>query len=217
MLPVTDWFIIKSLTIPSSWIAILLALFITGIVLRMKFGKDTEDWFSDAAILFLIVWKFSVVFTDFDMIVKYPLGILYFNGGETGFYIALVLALSRLVWQIRSRGLPEREVGAMLIGFVLLQSLYQFLMVIMNEAEIWQKLMTIVIFTGMTTLTWKKAFASNVWRLQLLTLFLFTHILAAVLQPEGVFQSPLMVTVLFVICGFTVSIFLNKQQMEENK
>lgn len=216
-LPVTEWFIIKSLTLPSSWVAVILALIITGIVLWIKFGKDTEDWYSDAAILFILVWKFSVLITDFEMILEFPLAILYFNGGKTGLFLGLLSALGRLLWQLKSKGWPEIDFVALIIAFVLLQSLYQFLMVSMNEAEFWQKLMTIAIFSGMTILTWMKVFTSNVWRLQLLVLLLLAHILAAIIQPEGLFQSPLLITVLFLICGITVYVFLNKRKMEENQ
>lgn len=103
-LPVTEWFIIKSLTVPSSWVAVLLALILTGIVVWRVFGKETEDWYSDAAILFLLVWKLSVVVTDFDMILDSPLSILYFNGGETGLYLGVIAALGRLFWQLRRKG-----------------------------------------------------------------------------------------------------------------
>ncbi|MGB3261009.1 hypothetical protein [Paenisporosarcina sp.] len=216
-MPVTEWFIIKSLTLPSSWVAVILALIITGIVLWIKFGKDTEDWYSDAAILFILVWKFSVLITDFEMILEFPLAILYFNGGETGLFLGLLSALGRLLWQLKRKGWPEIDFVALIIAFVLLQSLYQFLMVSMNEAEFWQKLMTIAIFSGMTLLTWLKVFASNIWRLQLLVLMLLAHILAAIIQPEGLFQSSLLITVLFLICGITVYVFLNKRKMEENQ
>ena len=216
-MPVTEWFIIKSLTLPSSWVAVFLALFITGIVLWVKFGKDTEDWFTDAAILFILVWKFSVLITDFEMIFEFPLAILYFNGGETGLFVGVLSALGRLLWQLKRKGWPEIDFVALIIAFVMLQSLYQFLMVSMNEAEFWQKLMTIVIFSGMIILTWMKVFTSNVWRLQLLVLLLLAHILAAIIQPEGVFQSPLLVTVFFLISGFTVYVFINKRKMEENQ
>ncbi|MGE6487653.1 hypothetical protein [Paenisporosarcina sp. NPDC076898] len=216
-MPVTEWFIIKSLTLPSSWIAVFLALLITGIVLWVKFGKDTEDWFIDAAILFILVWKFSVLITDFEMILEFPLAILYFNGGETGLFVGVLSALGRLLWQLKSKGWPEIDFVALIIAFVLLQSLYQFLMVSMNEAEFWQKLMTIVIFSGIIILTWMKVFTSNVWRLQLLILLLLAHILVAIIQPEGVFQSPLLITVFFLISGFTVYVFINKRKMEENQ
>ncbi|MFX3673919.1 MAG: hypothetical protein ACE3JQ_05695 [Paenisporosarcina sp.] len=219
-LPVTEWFIIKSLTVPSSWIAVLIALIVTGIVLWRVFGKNTEDWYSDAAILFLLVWKLSVVITDFDMVLESPLSILYFNGGETGLYLGLFAALIRLFWQLRRQDWPETEVAAMLIGLVMVQSLYQFVMVLLNEAALWQKLVTVVLFAGMVILTWLKASVSSVWRIQLTILFLSVHLFVALIQPEGLVQTPLFVTGLFVLHSVAVYVVTHKgsepTQTEEN-
>lgn len=211
-LPVTEWFIIKSLTVPSSWVAVLLALILTGIVVWRVFGKETEDWYSDAAILFLLVWKLSVVVTDFDMILDSPLSILYFNGGETGLYLGVIAALGRLFWQLRRKGWPERELVAMLIAMVMVQSLYQLFMVLLNEAEMWQKILTVLVFVGLTILTWQKAKLSSVWRIQLTILFLAGHLFVSILQPRGFVQTPLFVTGLFVLCSVAIYVVTHKQQ-----
>ena len=211
-LPVTEWFIIKSLTVPSSWVAVLLALILTGIVVWRVFGKETEDWYSDAAILFLLVWKLSVVVTDFDMILDSPLSILYFNGGETGLYLGVLAALGRLFWQLRRKGWPERELVAMLIAMVMVQSLYQLFMVLLNEAEMWQKILTVLVFVGLTMLTWQKAKLSSVWRIQLTILFLAGHLFVSILQPRGFVQTPLFVTGLFVLCSVAIYVVTHKQQ-----
>lgn len=211
-LPVTEWFIIKSLTVPSSWVAVLLALILTGIVVWRVFGKETEDWYSDAAILFLLVWKLSVVVTDFDMILDSPLSILYFNGGETGLYLGVIAALGRLFWQLRRKGWPERELVAMLIAMVMVQSLYQLFMVLLNEAEMWQKILTVLVFVGLTILTWQKAKISSVWRIQLTILFLAGHLFISILQPRGFVQTPLFVTGLFVLCSVAIYVVTHKQQ-----
>jgi len=211
-LPVTEWFIIKSLTVPSSWVAVLLALILTGIVVWRVFGKETEDWYSDAAILFLLVWKLSVVVTDFDMILDSPLSILYFNGGETGLYLGVIAALGRLFWQLRRKGWPERELVAMLIAMVMVQSLYQLFMVLLNEAEMWQKILTVLVFVGLTMLTWQKAKLSSVWRIQLTILFLAGHLFVSILQPRGFVQTPLFVTGLFVLCSVAIYVVTHKQQ-----
>lgn len=211
-LPVTEWFIIKSLTVPSSWVAVLLALILTGIVVWRVFGKETEDWYSDAAILFLLVWKLSIVVTDFDMILDSPLSILYFNGGETGLYLGVIAALGRLFWQLRRKGWPERELVAMLIAMVMVQSLYQLFMVLLNEADMWQKILTVLVFVGLTMLTWQKAKLSSVWRIQLTILFLAGHLFVSILQPRGFVQTPLFVTGLFVLCSVAIYVVTHKQQ-----
>ena len=211
-LPVTEWFIIKSLTVPSSWVAVLLALILTGIVVWRVFGKETEDWYSDAAILFLLVWKLSVIVTDFDMILDSPLSILYFNGGETGLYLGVIAALGRLFWQLRRKGWPKRELVDMLIAMVMVQSLYQLFMVLLNEAEMWQKILTVLVFVGLTMLTWQKAKLSSVWRIQLTILFLAGHLFVSILQPRGFVQTPLFVTGLFVLCSVAIYVVTHKQQ-----
>jgi hypothetical protein len=210
-LPVTEWFIIKSLTIPSSWVAVLLAILITGIIMWRKFGKETEDWYSDAAILFLLVWKLSVVITDFQMIVESPLSILYFNGGKEGMFIGLIVALSRLLWRFKRKNWPKYELVAMLFSMVMIQSLYQLFMVLLNEAALWQKIITVVLFVGLSTLTWLKISISRIWQIQLTILFLFIHIFVALLQPQGMLQTPLYVTAIFVICGVVVYLITNKE------
>lgn len=211
-LPVTEWFIIKSLTVPSSWVAVLFALILTGIVVWRVFGKETEDWYSDAAILFLLVWKLSVVVTDFDMILDSPLSILYFNGGETGLYLGVIAALGRLFWQLRRKGWPERELVALVIAMVMVQSLYQLFMVLLNQAEMWQKILTVVVFVGLTMLTWQKAKLSSVWRIQLTILFLAGHLFVSLLQPRGFVQTPLFVTGLFVLLSVAIYVVTHKQQ-----
>ncbi|MFC6038030.1 hypothetical protein ACFPYN_01055 [Paenisporosarcina macmurdoensis] len=210
-MPVTEWFIIKSLTIPSSWVAVLLAILITGIIMWRKFGKETEDWYSDAAILFLLVWKLSVVITDFQMVVESPLSILYFNGGTVGIYLGLIVALSRLLWRFKKKNWPKFELVAMLFSMVMLQSLYQLFMVLLNEAALWQKIITAVLFIGLSALTWLKISISRIWQIQITILFLFIHIFVALLQPQGMLQTPLFVTAIFVVCGGVVYLTTNKE------
>ncbi len=209
-MPVTEWFIIKSLTIPSSWLAVLMAILITGIIVWRKFGRETEDWFSDAAILFLLVWKFSVVITYFEMIIDSPLSILYFNGGSVGLFLGLIVTLLILLWKFRGENWPLSELVALLFSMVMLQSLYQLFMVILNESVLWVKIVTIVLFAGLATLAWLKIAVSQTWQIQLSVLFLFTHIFVALIQPQGILQTPLFVTSLFVICGFVAYLFTYK-------
>ena len=207
-MPVTEWFIIKSITIPSSWLAVLLAILITGIILWRKFCKEIEDWFSDVAILFLLVWKLSVILTEFQMILVSPLSILYFNGGKEGLILGLIVALSSLVWKFKRRN--QYELGAMIFSMVMVQSLYQIFMVLLNEAALWQKIITVVLFLGISILSWLKISLSSIWQIQITILFLLTHIFVALIQPQGMLQTPLFVTAIFAFCGVVVYFLTNK-------
>lgn len=76
-----EWYKIFSLTVPSTWINFILAAVLTGP------GKETSSQFYDLFFIFLFVWKFSVLFTDFSNIIKHPWMLLYFSGEKTGVYI----------------------------------------------------------------------------------------------------------------------------------
>ncbi|AYC28980.1 hypothetical protein [Paenisporosarcina cavernae] len=203
-MPVTDWFIIKSLTVPSSWIAVLFALIVTGVILWKRFGKETEDWYSDAAILFLLVWKLSIIVTDFNMVWNSPISILYFNGGETGLYLGLVAAIARVFYVLFQKGFAERELAAMLLGMIMVQSLYQFAMVALNDGSLWQKAVTVILFAALLYVTWIKAFWSHTWRVQLTMLFLLVHFVVAYAQPDGILQTPLYITAILALSSIAV-------------
>jgi Ca2+/Na+ antiporter len=63
-----------------------------------------------------------------------------------------------------------------------------------------------------------KLAVSYTWQIQISTLFLFTHIFVALIQPQGILQTPLIFTLLFVICGFVAYLFTyNHHEYTEEK
>ena len=86
---VTKMFIIGSLTVPSTWIALITAFVVAYSAVRIRIGKYTADILLDAVFYFIIVWKLSVIFTNFNTVIKSPLSIIYFDGGILGFYLGL--------------------------------------------------------------------------------------------------------------------------------
>jgi hypothetical protein len=80
------------------------------------------------------------------------------------------------------------------------------------------KIITLVLFAGLSIFTWLKASVSSVWRIQLTILFLGVHIFVASIQPEGVVQTPLFVTGLFVLCSVAVYVVTHRiQEQTEEK
>ena len=211
--PVTQWFIIKSLTVPSSWIALLIAFIITGLIVWKRFGKHAENVYSDAVILFIVVWKLSVVITDFDLVVDSPMMIFYFNGGETGFYLGLAAAIIRMFFFLKKRQFHEQDLIITLFSITLIQCIYQILMVFLNNGTTLQGFMTYIIFLLMGFGVWRYSSYGTIWRIQLTVLFVFAHILASIIQPEGFFQTSMMAT---IICmAFIIPILL--LQLKQNR
>lgn len=202
LLQVTEWYIIRSMTLPSSWVAVIIALIVTWLILWKFYGRAVEDWFSDTAIVFILVWKLSVIVTDFNMVIDFPLSILYFNGGKIGVFLGLFAALTKLYLSLRKRGFKEKDMEALLFGFISIQVIYQLLMVVLNDGLMWQKAMTIiffgmfVIFASLRILRDEKAIQ------QISIVLLFVHIIVAMLQPNGLFQTSLFVT-------FSVTFFIS--------
>lgn len=216
-MPVTQWFIIKSLTIPSSWVALLAAFIITGLIVWKRYGKQAENMYSDVVILFIVVWKLSVIVTDFDMIIDSPMMILYFNGGQTGIYLGVVAALIRTNFALRKNGFSVKDTEITLFSIILIQCIYQILMVFLNDGTNWQGMLTFSIFTVMSFACLIYISNGTLWRIQLATILLLLMLLAGATQPEGMNQTPVLTTIVFMLAIFPILLKQMKQKPTEER
>ena len=95
-MPVTSFFTIGSLSVPSSWIALMAAFVVAYSAVRFRYGKKHAEIIGDAFFYLVIVWKLSVVLTDFDSVLRSPLAIVYFHGGVVGFYLGLLFIAGKI-------------------------------------------------------------------------------------------------------------------------
>jgi hypothetical protein len=87
-----QWYNIGAFTFPGSWAAIAAAFFITFLFL-FYWNKKTGDWYSSTIFIFILTWKLSVVVADFGTVIKHPITILYFHGGDAGYWMGIAAAL----------------------------------------------------------------------------------------------------------------------------
>lgn len=207
---ITEWYTIKALSLPSSWIAFLSSMLIVGLILWRLYRKDVASIYVDAVFTLILIWKFSVIVTDFSIVIKYPLTILYFNGGMIGFVIGMLFMLATLWKKLRSSGLLEEDLHALFLSSILCQSFYQIMMAILNDASSWQKGLTIISFSCWIMIAFWKRNEGIIWHRQLLVLFFFSHMLLASLQPLGVWQLSVLMTLLFTIFSIFVQPRRNK-------
>lgn len=59
-------------------------LFIVWLILRVQFSEKWAGVYGDAVFTFIVVWKFSIIVTDFKAVIAQPFSLLYFNGGTMG-------------------------------------------------------------------------------------------------------------------------------------
>lgn len=85
---------IGNITFPVVQPAVALALFGSWLYARLIISKAFSEQVSSAAFLFIAVWKLSILLFQFDLVVKAPLSLLYFNGGTNGFILGIAAALA---------------------------------------------------------------------------------------------------------------------------
>ena len=202
-MPVTKFFIIGSLSVPASWIALIVAFAIAYSAVRFRFGKKHAELIGDAFFYLVVVWKLSIIITDFGSILRSPLAVIYFHGGAVGFYLGLLFIGGKVLWDLKKGRLGAEGFLALFTGAVLVQAVFQVMMVLLNEGEIIAQVMTVVVFTVFAVFFWMNVRKAVNWPLQLAWVFMAVHIFVAAIQPEGFIQTPLIST-LFIGLFFSV-------------
>lgn len=214
-MPVTKFYLIGSITVPSSWIALIVAFILAYIAIRMKFGKKLSERFGDSIFYLIIIWKLSVIITDFSTVIHEPLAIIYFNGGIIGFSLGLACIAFRTWRDLKKGHIDAIGIAALFVGTVSVQAIFQVMMVVLNQGNLVAKIATVVIFTGLLVFVWIGTRRADRQFVQLPILFIATHIFVATLQPRGLENSSLLVSILigvFFIMLFTREISIVQEE-----
>lgn len=209
---VTKWFSIGNLTAPSTWIALIIAFVLSYIAVRLKFGKQSANRFGDAIFYLIIIWKFSVIITDFKIVIKAPFALLYFNGGIFGFILGLAFVAFRTWLDWRKKRIDKDMLVSLFIGAVSVQAVFQVMMVLLNEGSLFARVGTAAIFLGILFFIWKNVELSGSHIVQLSLLFMSAHVFVAAIQPKSLMNPQLLVTVL--ICLYFTALFA-KEPIEQ--
>ena len=194
----TEWFSIRALTLPATAIALLFAFFIVWFILRMQFSKQWAGLYGDAIFTFIIVWKFSLIVTDFRSVIEQPIALIYFNGGTIGVYLGVIAVLVQFVWKKQKIQLDEEGVTAGIWAILLTQSIYQWLVVILNDNPVKSEVVTLMVLSILTIfILWKKTAIKNV-----LLIYTVVLMIVAVFQPQGLWQTAVGVSMLLFVLGY---------------
>ena len=196
----TEWYSIRTLTLPATAIALLITFFIVWLILRLQFSKKWSELYSDAIFTFIIVWKLSLLATDFKTVVSNPITLLYFNGGTIGVYLGVIVA-SLQIWRRRNRlQLEGEDMTAYSWAIILTQSIYQMLVVLLNDNNTSSEVITLVVLSVVTlVILWKLAAMK-----QALFLYTVSYLIVAILQPLGIWQTAVAVSVILLCLGLTI-------------
>ena len=106
---------IGNITVPAVQPAVGLALAGAWLYAHFKLGNAFAEQVSSAFFLFIFVWKGSILLFQFDLVVKAPLSLLYFNGGINGFILGIAVALAYM-WIKKISSYKAALVWAMLVA-----------------------------------------------------------------------------------------------------
>lgn len=207
-MPVTSFFTIGSLSVPSSWIALMVAFVVAYSAVRIRFGKKQAEIIGDAFFSLVIVWKLSIVLTDFNSVLRSPLAIVYFHGGAVGFYLGLLFIAGKTLWDMKKGRLDANGFRALFTGAVLVQVVYQVMMVLLNEGEMIAQVVTVVVFGLFAVFFWINSGKADNWPVQLALVFMAVHVFVAAVQPDEFMRTPLITTVVMGL--FFVIVFMRK-------
>jgi len=213
-MPVTSFFTIGSLSVPSSWIALMAAFIVAYSAVRLRYGKKHAEIIGDAFFYLVIIWKLSVVLTDFESVLRSPLAIVYFHGGVVGFYLGLLFIAGKSLWDMKKERLGAEEFRALFTGAVLVQVGYQVMMVLLNEGELIAQVVTVVVFGLFSVFFWMNSGKAGNWPVQLVLVFMSVHVFVAAVQPDEFMQTPLISTVVMGL--FFVIVFMRKSDWRNN-
>ena len=212
---VTKYITIVNMTMPSSWIALVTAFVIAYAAIRIRYGKRISGVLVDSIFYFILVWKLSVIVTDFGHVIKSPLSIIYFNGGQIGFYLGLLAAGITILIELKKNGLHKLERIALFTGFVTIQAVYQIMIVLLNEGPFIAKIVTIVMFTMFALYVWILFEYMNGSLIQLGLLFTVVHLFVASFQPVGILGTSVIATLLISLFSVLVLFKGLKTGLEE--
>ncbi|WP_281890257.1 redoxin domain-containing protein [Paenibacillus sp. YYML68] len=94
--------------VPQQWLMSLIAVAVALCTLhfRMRGRPERSELSSvtmNAILIWLLVWKLSVILFAWSSVVERPADVLYFNGGERGLWLAIVTAVVYIVITLERR------------------------------------------------------------------------------------------------------------------
>lgn len=189
---VTHYFTIGNLSVSSSWLALIVAFVVAYSAVRVRYGKKHGEALSDVFFYLIIVWKLSVVITDFSSVIRSPLSLIYFDGGVVGFYLGLVFVAGKVLLDSKKGRLTAEGIQALLAGAVVVQAVFQVMMVLLNEGELIVQVVTVVSFAIFALFYWIKSDGTFLF----IVLFMAVHVFVAVWQPAGLVGTSFITTIL---------------------
>jgi hypothetical protein len=134
---------IGSFAILLKWILLGIA-FLIGVIFIKKWLKRTQeddiskklfDLYSNGLFILFIAWKGSLLLLDPILVLKSPLSLLYFTGGDKGLSISIIITIVYFIYKGRKITTQSVVVQSLLIFCLTVASAYNFLFLYFLEEQ----------------------------------------------------------------------------------
>ncbi|CAM3301273.1 hypothetical protein FITA111629_15295 [Filibacter tadaridae] len=215
-MPVTKVFLLGNFTMLSSWVALIIAFVIAYSAVRIRYGKKQGAYLLDLYFYIVIIWKLSVIITDFSSVIRSPLSIFYFHGGTVGFYLGLAFVMGKIVVDWKKERPTIADPIALLTAAIVSQVVYQVMMVVLNEGELVAQVVTVSAFMSFAILFWFSIRKADSWPLQLTFIFMAVHVFVSAFQPKGFSETPF-ITTLLIGLFFTAVLMMKNSESQRTE
>ncbi|MBO1911831.1 hypothetical protein J4G37_44465, partial [Microvirga sp. 3-52] len=144
-----------------------------------------------------------------ENVIKSPLSIIYFNGGQIGLYLGIIAGMVAILIELKKNGMHTIEKQALFLGFITIQSIFQLAMVFLNEGAKSAEIVTIIMFTLVAVFIWMSINKMDNAIIQLTLLFAASHFFTTLFQPSSYMSNSLFITILATVF---IVIFLGQNE-----
>lgn len=188
------WYTIFNLSLPATSLAVLGAMSMTILFLFILKRRKWIDSFLNYFVLFILVWKFSYIITNWQDVMDYPLSMLYFDGGTFGIALAAIILFIYSVLRVKSE---KDTIQQQSFYWLSMYSSSQFLYALLNDGVLW--LTILMVFFNLAILIlilWQRSFEKmDRFALRMTLIYLLFTLLV---EPLGFQQSKLWFIMAFI-------------------
>lgn len=188
------WYTIFNLSLPATSLAVLGAMSMTILFLFILKRRKWIDSFLNYFVLFILVWKFSYIITNWQDVMDYPLSMLYFDGGTFGIALAAIILFIYSVLRVKSE---KDTIQQQSFYWLSMYSSSQFLYALLNDGVLWLTILMVVFnWAILILILWQRSFEKmDRFALRMTLIYLLFTLLV---EPLGFQQSKLWFIMAFI-------------------
>ncbi|MEC0091066.1 hypothetical protein [Paenibacillus macquariensis] len=104
---------------------------------RVTVEGNISDKFVNALILGFVIWKCSLILFDPMSVIKYPMSLIYFSGGDRGLALAIVISVIYLWIRTRKDGTDIiLNLDVLLVGWMASSSMCHLLLLVLHKENV---------------------------------------------------------------------------------